>query len=263
MKVTRGNATIALFVVVVFFVAPKIDAQTQPRTIGARAYLIDDGTGSGKTLTWDVASPLILAYHLHFPPVPPSNATNFLVSDANGNLSWAFNTLPPLPPGNIWYGNALSVATPLAPASSGAILSLNNLLMPVWTTTLPVTITVSANQITSGTLPPGTMIMVGPGAAITPSGGTIDANMLSGSGPGKYSGKINLTTGINHLDVSDALITALSSVTVSVFDPQAMTFGFVEAQVSQITPGVGFRVIFSADYPASGTGELHYTVINP
>ncbi|MFI5264733.1 MAG: hypothetical protein ACHQM6_09480 [Candidatus Kapaibacterium sp.] len=261
MKLTR--IATALFVVVIFFCTAKSDAQTLPRTIGARAYLIDDGTGSGKTLTWDVASPLILSYRLHFPSVPPTNSTNFLVSDANGNLSWAFNTLPSLAPGNIWYGNSFSVATPLAPTASGAILSLNNLLMPVWTTTLPVAITISANQITSGTLPPGTTITVGSGSTIQPSGGTINANTLSGSGIGKYSGKIGLSAGISHLDVADAQITALSSVTVSVFDPQAMTFGFVEAQVSQITPGVGFRVIFSADYPNSGTGELHYTVVNP
>jgi len=261
MKLTR--IATAVFAVVVFFCAAKADAQALPRTIGARAYLIDDATGSGKTLTWDVASPLILSYRLHFPPVPPINSMNFLVSDANGNLSWVFNTLPPLAPGNIWYGNAFSVATPLAPTASGALLSLNNSLMPVWTNTLPVAITVPASQITSGTLPPGTTITVGPGSAIQPAGGTINANTLSGSGFGKYSGKISLSTGIDHLDIPYAQITALSSVTVSVFDPQGTIFGFVEAQVSQITAGVGFRVIFSADYPNSGTGELHYTVINP
>ena len=261
MNVTRS--AIAFFVVVVFFAAPKIDAQTRPRTIGARAYLIDDATGSGKTLTWDVAPPLIQSYRLHFPSVPPTNAINFLVSDANGNLAWAFNTLPTLAPGNIWYGNALSVATPLAPTAAGAILSLNNSLFPVWTNTLPSSITISANQITSGILPPGTTIDVGPGATVEPAGGTINANMLSGSGAGKYSGKIAIATGANHLDISYPQISALSSVTVSVFDPQATIFGFVEAQVSQITPGVGFRVIFSADYPNSGTGQLHYTVVNP
>ena len=253
----------ATFVVVVFFCIAKIDAQTLPRTFGARAYLIDDGTGSGKTLTWDVASPLNLSYKLHFPSAPPLNATNFLVSDASGNLSWAFNTLPPLAPGNIWYGNALSVATPLAPSVPGAILSLNNSLMPVWTTILPQSVSVSASQITSGILPPGTTIDIGPGATVEPTGGTVNANLLSGSGAGKYSGKVNISTGASHLDITYLQITALSSVTVSVFDPQATTFGFVEAQVSQITPGSGFRVIFSADYPNSGTGELHYTVVNP
>jgi hypothetical protein len=262
MKVTRKCRN-AFFVVVVLFCAAKIDAQTLPRTLGARAYLIDDGTGSGKTLTWDVAPPLILSYKLHFPSAPPLNTTNFLVSDANGNLAWAFNTLPPLAPGNIWYGNTLSVATPLAPTVAGAILSLNNSLMPAWTTTIPASVTVSANQITSGTLPAGTIIDVGPGATVEPAGGTVNANLLSGTGPGKYSGKLSIPTGASHLDIPYTQISALSSVTVSVFDPQAMIFGFVEAQVSVINPGIGFRVIFSADYPNSGTGELHYTVVNP
>jgi hypothetical protein len=233
------------------------------RIFGARGFQLDDGTGSGKSLIFDLASGLTLSYRLHFPSAPPVNTLNFLASDASGNLSWVFNTLPPLAPGNLWYGNALSVATPLAPTAAGAILSLNNSLFPVWTNTLPLSTTVSASQITSGTLPAGTVIDVGPGATVEPAGGTINANLLSGSGAGKFSGKIVITNGANHLDISYPLIAALSSVTVSVFDPQAMIFGFVEAQVSQITPGTGFRVIFSADYPNSGTGELHYTVVNP
>ncbi|MEP7234127.1 MAG: hypothetical protein ABI778_02410 [Ignavibacteriota bacterium] len=233
------------------------------RIVGARGFLLDDGTGSGKTLTLDLHSGLSLSYKLHFPAAPPSNPTNFLQSDASGNLSWVFNTLPPLPPGNIWYGNSFSVATPLAPTVAGSILVLSGALSPIWTNTLPASTTVSANQITSGTLPPGTTITAGPGSAIIPGGGTVNANSLSGAGIGKYSGKLTLTTGINHLDVVYAGISALSSVTVSIFDPQAMLYGFVDAQVSQITPGIGFRVIFSADYPNSGTGELHYTVINP
>jgi hypothetical protein len=253
MKLTRS--AFAFFVVfALIFAAAKTDAQLLPRTFGARAFSLDDGTGSGKTLTWDVTSPLILSYHLHFPATSPANTVNFLISDASGNMSWATSSLPQLAPGNIWYGNPSSIATPLAPTVPGAILSLNNSLLPIWITALPLAMTISATQITSGTLPPGTTIGVGPGATIQPTGGTVNANFLSGTGFGKYSGKILITTGASHLD---------SSVTVSVFDPQAMTFGFVEAQVSQITPGVGFRVIFSADYPNSGTGELHYTVINP
>jgi len=252
-----------LIFLVIILTGAQANAQFLARTFGSRAFQVDDGTGSGKTLTWDVASPLILSYRLHFPSTAPPNTVNFLISDASGNLSWATSSLPPLAPGNIWFGNSSSVATPLAPTSSGAILVLNNTLMPQWTNILPSQMTVSAAQITSGTLPPGTTINAGPGSTIAPAGGTVNANFLSGSGIGKYSGKIILTSGINHLDIIDAQIEALSSVTVSVFDPQAMTFGFVEAQVSQITPGVGFRVIFSADYPNSGTGELHYTVINP
>jgi hypothetical protein len=261
---TRPQSAFAFFVVfALFFATARTDAQTLPRTFGARAFLIDDGTGSGKTLTWDLASPLLLSYRLHFPSIAPPNPINFLISDASGNLSWATSTLPPLAPGNIWYGNALSVATALAPSAAGAILMLDNFLMPQWTTILPVQMTVSATQITSGTLPPGTIIDAGPGATIEPAGGTVNANVLSGSGAGKYSGKIDIATGASHLDIIYAQITAFSSVTVSVFDPQAMIFGFVEAQVSLITPGTGFRVLFSADYPNSGTGQLHYTVVNP
>ena len=260
----RTQSALAFFAVfALFFANAKTDAQTLPRTFGARAFLIDDGTGSGKSLTWDLNSPLTLSYRLHFPNVPPSNTLNFLASDANGNMSWETTTLPPLSPGNIWYGNAQSVATPLAPGSTGAILTLDNSLMPQWTNVLPSQMTVSATQITSGTLPPGTIIDVGSGATIEPAGGTINADLLSGSGAGKYSGKIDIATGASHLDIVYAQITALSSVTVSVFDPQATIFGFVEAQVSLITPGTGFRVLFSADYPNSGTGQLHYTVVNP
>lgn len=231
------------------------------RTFGAGAFQIDDGFG--KTLTWDLTSPVSSSYKLHFPNTPPSDPTNFLMTDANGNMAWASSTFPPLAPGNIWFGNALSVATPLPPTVVGAVLFLNNSLQPAWTTTLPSTMTVSASQITSGTLPPGTVIDAGPGSIIEPAGGTVNANLLSGSGFGKYSGKIVIPTGANHLDISYAGIMAFSSVTVAVFDPLAMTFGFVDAKVSQIDPGVGFTVIFSADYPNSGTGQLHYTVVNP
>ena len=225
------------------------------RIMGARAFQMDDGTGSGKTFTWDVSSPLNASYQLHFPNTPPSNLINYLKSDAVGNLTWVENMLPPLPSGNIWYGNNANIATPLAPTTSGAILSLGINLLPEWTNTLPLSMTVSASQISSGVLPPGTIIGVGPGARIEPVSsiingpkGSINANMLSGSGEGKYSGKEIISTGANHLDISYDLISAFSSVTVSVFDPQAMSFGFVEAQVSQITAGVGFRVIFSAVY---------------
>lgn len=268
MKASR--IAIALFLVFVFFALGQVDAQTLPRTFGARAFQIDDGTGSGNTITWDLTSPLILSYSLHFPPASPPSAVNFLISDASGNLSWVNNTLPPLAPGNIWYGNSSSIATPLAPTVSGAILSLDNSLIPSWTNTLPLSMTVSADQITSGVIPAGTIIGVGPGAIIEPVSSTvngpvgiINANLLSGSGSGKYSDKITIPTGADHLDIFYAQIAALSSVTVSVFDPQAIIFGFVDAKVSLITAGSGFRVIFSADYPNSGTGQLHYTVVNP
>ncbi len=259
MKSIR-RLSIVILLTISFFVFSRCDAQTG-RIFGAHAFQVDDGFG--KTLTWDLTSPISSSYNLHFPNTPPSNPTNFLMTDANGNMSWASSALPALAPGNIWVGNAMSVATPLPPTVAGAVLSLDNSLQPAWTTVLPSSTTVSATQITSGTLPPGTTINAGPGSTIQPTGGTINANLLSGSGPGKYSGKLIIPTGANHIDIAYALISALSSVTVSVFDPQGMIFGFVGAQISQINPGVGFTVIFSADYPNSGTGQLHYTVANP
>ncbi len=251
---------IAMSIAIIYLSAGLCHAQSG-RIFGAGAFQIDDGRG--KTITWDVPMPISFSYNLHFPSVPPPNAINFLVTDANGNFRWTINTLPPLAPGNMWYGNSSSIATPLAPLIAGAVLALNNSLMPEWTTTLPSSTTVSANQLTSGTLQPGTVIEVGSGSKIEPSGGTINANLLSGSGAGKYSGKIDIPTGIDHLDIFYTGIMDQSSITVSVFDPQAKSFGFVDAKVSGITPGASFRVIFSADYPNSGTGELHYIVINP
>jgi hypothetical protein len=251
---------IAMSIAIIYVSVGLCHAQSG-RIFGAGAFQIDDG--KGKTITWDVQVPISTSYNLHLPSVPPPNAVNFMATDANGDITWTINTLPPLAPGNIWYGNSSSVATQLAPMIAGAVLSLNNSLMPEWTTTLPSSTTVSANQLTSGTLPPGTVIEVGSGSKIEPNGGTINANLLSGSGAGKYSGKIDIPAGIDHLDIFYSGIMDQSSITVSVFDPQAKNFGFVDAKVSGITPGVSFRVIFSADYPNSGTGELHYIVINP
>lgn len=229
--------------------------------MGARALRLDDNLG--KYFQIDVSSPLSANYELHFPSTPPLYTKNYLVIDASGNINWTNNTLPPLSPGSLWYGNLSSIATELPAGMQGSVLTMGASNIPVWTTTLPNIVNVSANQLTSGTLQPGTTITVGPGSSIVPVGGTVNANLLSGSGLGKYSGKIDIATGTNYLDISYTGIMAFSSVTVSVFDPQAMIFGFVDAKVSQINPGVGFRVIFSADYPNSGTGELHYTVVNP
>jgi hypothetical protein len=253
-----------LILIVFACLSAKANGQTLARTLGARAFQCDDGSGSLKTMTWDISGVLKESYQLHWPSVGPTANTNYCVVDASGNMWWQeYADLPPLPAGNIWYGNSFNAAEQLPPGPIGSFLSINNFLMPEWTTTLPSSVTISASQITTGTLPPGTIIDAGPGATIQPAGGTINANLLSGSGPGKYSGKFLIATGANHLDIVYAQISSLSSVTISVFDPQAMIFGFVEAQVSAITPGTGFRVIFSADYPNSGTGELHYTVINP
>lgn len=240
----------------------------QGRILGAQAFQVDDG--AGHTLTWDVASPLSLSYQLHFPNSLPPDPFNYLVSDANGNMVWTANALGTLPPGNIWRGSILGIAEAMPPGAVGSMLSIDALSMPIWTMTIPAQITISASQITSGTLQTGTIIGVGPGAILYPVSftlngpvGIINANLLSGSGIGKYSGKISIATGVDHLEIPYALITALSSITVSVSDPQAKTFGFVDAIISTIIPGTGFTVIFSADYPNSGTGVLHYTIVNP
>jgi hypothetical protein len=241
------------------------NGQPMQRMLGARAYQLDDGTRSGKTMTWDISGTISQSYQLHWPATAPTANTNYCVADASGNMWWQeYPELPPLTAGNMWVGNSLNAAQQFPPGPVGSILTINSSAMPEWSSSLPAEVMMSANQITSGTLQPGVNITVGNGATIVPSGGgNITANGLSGAGIGKYSGKIDLATGINYLDITYPGITAASSVTVSVFDPQATIFGFVGAQVSEITPGMGFRVIFSADYPNSLTGQLHYTVVNP
>ncbi len=79
------------FFMIIFFACGKLDAQVLPRTFGARAFQIDDGTSSGRTLQWDLNSPLTSSYQLHFPNTPPSTAISYLVTDANGNMSWINN----------------------------------------------------------------------------------------------------------------------------------------------------------------------------
>jgi hypothetical protein len=234
-------------------------AQITNRIFGAGAFSVDDGTGSGKSFRWDVMSPLAASYQLHFPNTAPPNAINFMMIDASGNSSWASNTLPPLSPGNIWYGNSSSVATPLAPSVSGAILSLDNSLMPAWTTMLPASTTVSASQITSGTLAPGTTITVGNGSTIQPSGsGFVIANQLTGSGINKYSASIPIVQNSLIMAVTYTGVIATSVVLASVDDPSGQT---IQVSVGQITPGVGFTVMFSGFYPTT-TGKLNYVIIN-
>jgi len=61
------------------------------RIFGARAFQIDDGTKSGKTLQWDLASPLTSSYQLHWPNTPPVAGTSYLATDATGTMSWVSN----------------------------------------------------------------------------------------------------------------------------------------------------------------------------
>jgi hypothetical protein len=174
------------------------------------------------------------------------------------------NSLPPLPPGNIWVGVPGSlgnpgVATPLAPGVPGSIFSIDPAGMPAWTTTLPSGTSVPANQITSGTLQPGTVITAGNGSAIAPTGtGVIEANKLSGSGVNKYSGSIPIPQNAIQMNISYPGLTASSTVLVSIIDPSGQTD---QVSVWQKTPGVGFTVMFSGFYPTT-TGSLNYLVIN-
>ncbi|MDP4219118.1 MAG: hypothetical protein Q8916_02465 [Bacteroidota bacterium] len=237
----------------------KIDAQTFGRIIGAGSFEVDDGTRSGKTLRWDVASPLSASYMLHFPSNPPTGGQNFLTADGNGNMNWATNILPPLPPGNMWCGNEASIATPMAPGTIGSILGVDVNGMPEWLTTLPNAVSVSASQITSGTLQPGTAITVGNGSSISPSGtGLIVANRLGGSGVNKYSGTLAIPLNALSMNINYSGVTASSTILVSIIDPSGQT---AQVSVANITAGIGFAVIFSGYYPTT-TGSLNYIVIN-
>lgn len=238
------------------------------RAIGAHKLVLDNNAGKSVTLqpsTAPMSSPYILKLPAPGPPFPKS----FLVSDENGIMRWldeseiAPSGLPGLPQGNIWVGNGSGIATAFAPGPVGSFMVIDAGGMPSWTSALPPTTTIAASQITSGTLPPGTTITVGGGSSIVPGAGTIIANGLSGAGPGKFSGKTAIPTGSDFLDVSYPGIQAGSAVNLMVNDANAGIWGYVSVQVQSITPGVGFRAIFAAAYPPSGTGQLHWTVVNP
>lgn len=231
----------------------------QGRVIGARAFQIDDGSGSGKTVTLDVLSALSSSYQLHFPNASPANPANFLMSDATGHMSWIGNTLPPLASGNIWRGNSLGIASAMPPGAAGSILSIDGSSMPKWTTTIPSQITISASQITSDTLAPATTIVVGSGASIQPAGsGKIVANQLSGAGVNKYSGSVAIPQDALILAITYSGATASSVIMASIIDPSGQTD---QVSIGQITPGVGFTVIFTGYYP-SATGKINYLIIN-
>jgi hypothetical protein len=138
-------------------------------------------------------------------------------------------------------------------------MTLDNTNRPTWSTVIPGATTVSASQITSGTIPPGVTIDVGPSSSIQSSGGTITANNLNGSGIGKYSGSIAIPFNAAGMTISYTAIQAPSTVLVNITDP---SLPGVLVFVQNITPGSGFSVVFSALYP-TGTGVLNYTVINP
>ena len=242
------------------FVCGKSEAQSFSRLLGARGFDIDDGTRSGKTLRIDVGSNLSSSYALHFPSDPPVNGLNFLGVDNSGNVTWTSSVVPALAQGNIWCGNANNVAAPMPPGTAGTILGIDPATgMPEWMGYLPSTLTLSASQITSGTIQPGVDIIVGNTAFIAPGeGGTVLANGLTGSGPNKYSGSIAIQQNTISMNISYPGITAASTVLVSIVDATGQT---AQVSVAGITPGVGFSVTFSGYYPTP-SGSLNYLVIN-
>lgn len=226
------------------------------RAIGARELHLDN---SGNTVAIKVTPSLLSSYTLQLPAIPPPYSINYFRIDASGNLSWTDNPLPPLAQGNIWVGNSSSVAVPLPPGTAGSMFMLDPSLQPIWSAALPPTIMVPASQISSGTLTAGTIITVGDGAAIQPSGtGLIIANGLSGSGPNKFSGMVTIPLNAIDLSIPYPGILASSIVLVSVVDPTGQT---AQVSVTGINVGVGFSVMFSGFYPTT-TGTLNYLVIN-
>ena len=239
----------------------KVNAQLPPgRIFGAGSFEVDDGTRSGKTLRWDVTAPLSQSYQLHFPNTPPVNGLNYISVDQSGNIAWSATVVPALAQGNIWVGNSQGVAQSVPPGPIGTILGIDPASgMPEWMNYVPSNLSVSASQITSGTLQPGVTIIAGDGSNIYPSGtGQITANGLTGSGINKYSGSIPISQNAITMFISYPGLTASSTVLVSIADPSGQT---AQVSVEQKMPGAGFNVTFSGYYPTT-TGSLNYIVIN-
>src|SRR5689334_13131066 len=117
------NYSSILILIFCLSVVPSLDAQVLPRTFGARAFACDDGTTSGMSLTYDVNGPLTRSYSIHWPGTPPTADLSYCVIDASGNMWWTeYGPLPALDAGNIWCGNSLNVAEPMAPGPVGSIL---------------------------------------------------------------------------------------------------------------------------------------------
>ncbi len=234
----------------------------QPRLFGAAGLVLDARSTPYRAVTIDVPTGLSVSYSLHLPGSGPTGPLSVLASDVNGNMVWTASgtaSLPPLPPGNIWVGNASSVAMPYAPTVPGAILVLSGSSTPTWSTVIPSNTTISASQLTSGTLQSGVTINVGPGSTINPTGGTNTANNLNGAGPGNYAGAVLIPQNALTLAIAYSGIQNGSSVQVNIIDPGLPG---VAAYVTQINPGTGFMVSFSASYPTT-TGKVFYTVVNP
>jgi hypothetical protein len=80
--------------------------------------------------------------------------------------------------GTLLYGNGVGALNVLANPVGNNIL-VHNGTTPSWSNTLPAGVTLPFDQITSGTNTTATM-NVGAGATLTPTGGTVRANQLSG-----------------------------------------------------------------------------------
>lgn len=239
-----------------------MNAQPLTRQLGADGLVIDARATPYRAVTLYTPTTLTFSYSLAWPNTPPPGPLSTLVSDVNGNMQWSASgtaTLPPLPPNNIWVGNASSVAMPYAPTVPGAFLTLNGSSTPTWSTSLPIGTTLSISQLTTGTLQPGVTFNVGGGSTIVSTGGTIIANNLNGAGPGKYAGNTPIPQNAISMNIPYPGIQAGCAVSLNINDPNLPG---VSVYLQTITPGVGFTVDFSASYPTT-TGIVTYLVINP
>jgi len=238
-----------------------IYAQTLSRLLGADGLVLDSHALPYRALTLYVPATLITSYSLALPPSSPPGPLSILGSDVNGMMSWVdpIGLLPALPHNNIWVGSSVNVATAYAPTVPGAILTLNGSLAPTWSTVIPSSTTVSVSQLTSGTLQPGVTFNVGPGSTVVPNGGTNIANNLNGAGVGKFAGNVAIPQNALSLFIPYLGITAGCAVNLNINDPNLPG---VAVYIQSITPGVGFNVSFSANYPTT-TGVVTYLVINP
>jgi hypothetical protein len=88
--------------------------------------------------------------------------------------------------------------------------------------------------------------------------GIVTANRLAGSGLNKYSGVIPIPHDALIMAITYTGVTSTSTIIATISDPAGQTD---QVSIGEITPGVGFTVIFSGFYPTT-TGKLNYLVIN-
>ncbi|MEP7234598.1 MAG: hypothetical protein ABI778_04810 [Ignavibacteriota bacterium] len=258
----KKTAFLVCFLSIAFSISTTIlQAQVLRRSIGADGLVLDSRANPYRTVTLYVPTTLVSSYTLGLPTVPPPGPLSILGSDINGNMSWVdpVGLLPALPYNNIWVGSILNVPTAFPPTVPGAILILNGSSSPTWSTVLPSSTSVSISQLTTGTLQSGVTFNVGGGSTIVSTGGTIIANNLNGAGSGKYAGNVPIPFNSVTLSIPYAAIQANCMVSLNIND---QNLPGVAVYLSSITPGVGFDVSFSANYPTT-TGVVTYLVINP